>query len=144
MIFATKTSHVQVARTSRQNTKKKSLENFLSVFRDWKFHSRESRELSRENLCVPLTTRPSTRKQVANLSHEKHESPNFEKYSKSFSQLKHLPANKSPVSREKSLWWTRNWGMRLVLPAIESPEQGKTIFEIFDNFCKNKVLFKNN
>ena len=63
-IFAIETSSEQVARTSCQNTKKKTLKNFLSVFRDWKFHSRESHELSRENLCVPLTTRPSTREQV--------------------------------------------------------------------------------
>ena len=47
---------------------------------------------------------------------------NFDKYSKSFTWLKHLPANESPLSREKSLLWTRNWGIRLVLPATESPE----------------------
>ena len=140
----TETSHVQVARTSRQNTKKKTLENFLSVFCDWKFHSQESRELSRENLCVPLVTGPSTRKQVANLSREKHENPNFEKYFKYFLRLKHLPTNESLVSRKKSLWWTCDWGKRLVLPATELPEQGKTIFKIFDNICKNKVLTKNN
>ena len=50
---------------------------FLSVFQDWKFHLRESRELSRENLYLPLTTGPSTREQVANLSREKHEIPKF-------------------------------------------------------------------
>ena len=124
--------------------KRKLWKKFLSFFRNWKFHSRESRELSHENLYVPLVTKPFTRKQVANLSREKHENPNFEKYSKSFSRLKHLPANESPVSREESLWWTHDWGMRLVLLVTESPEQGKTIFEIFDNFCKNKVLSKNN
>ena len=96
--------------------------NILSVFHDWKFHSWESHELSRENLYVPLVTGPSIREQVTNLSREKHENPNFEKYSKSFSRLKHLLANESPVSREESLWWTRNWGMRLVLPVTESPE----------------------
>ena len=143
-IFATETSRVQVARTSRQNTKKKNLENFLTVFRDWKFHSWESCKLSCENLYVPLTTGPSTHKQVANLSREKHENPNFEKYFKSFLRLKHLPANESPVSRGESLWWTCDWGMWLVLLATESPEQGKTIFWNFDNFCKNKVLSKNN
>ena len=121
-IFVIETSRMQVTRTSCQNTKKKTLENFLSVFRDWKFHSQESHKLSRENLCVPLVTRPFTREQIANLSREKHESPNFEKYSKSLSRLKHLPANEPSVSCEKSLWWTRDWGMRLVLPATESPE----------------------
>ena len=57
--------------------KRKLWKNFLSVFRNWKFHSRESRELSRENLYVPLATGPSTREQVVNLSHEKHENPIF-------------------------------------------------------------------
>ena len=75
--FATESSRVQVARTSRQNTWKRNLKKFLSVFRDWKFHSRESRELSCENLCVPLAIGPSTREQVANLSREKHEILNF-------------------------------------------------------------------
>ena len=45
--------------------KPKVLKNLLSVFRDWKSHSRGSRELSRENLCVSLATGPSTREQVA-------------------------------------------------------------------------------
>ena len=76
-IFATGLSRVQVTRTSRQNTWKRNLKKFLIVFRDWKFHSRESRELSRENLCVPLAIGPSTREQVANLSREKHEILNF-------------------------------------------------------------------
>ena len=134
VIFVTETSRIQVTKTSTQNTKKKTLENFLSVFRDWMFHSRESRELSRENLCVPLATGSSTRDQVANLSSEKHENPNFEKYSKSFSWLKHLPTNKSLVSREMdsrlghAIGSTRNWVART----------GQ------NNFCKNKVLSKNN
>ena len=45
--------------------KDKILKNFLSVFRDWKVYQWESRELSRENLWVTLTTGPSTREQVA-------------------------------------------------------------------------------
>ena len=45
--------------------KPKDLKILLSVFRDWKSHSRGSHELSRENLYVPLTTGPFTREQVA-------------------------------------------------------------------------------
>ena len=52
---------------------RKLLKNFLSVFCDWKFHSRENCKWSRENLYVPLATGPSTHKQVTNLSREKHE-----------------------------------------------------------------------
>ena len=86
-----------VASITRQNTSiQKFWKNLLSVFRDWKSHSRGSRELSRENLCVPLVTGPSTREQVA-----------------------------------KTDPWVRDWGMRLVWPATESPKQGNTVFEIF-------------
>ena len=55
----------QVARASHQNYQSQNCENFLSVFRDWKFYPRGSRELNCENLCVPLMTGPFTREQVA-------------------------------------------------------------------------------
>ena len=45
--------------------KNKIMKNFLRVFCDWKVYPRGSRELSRENLCVPLATGPFTREQVA-------------------------------------------------------------------------------
>ena len=56
--------------TSRQfkppNTQRQKFEKvFLSVFRDWKVYPRGSRELSRENLWVTLTTGPSTHDRVA-------------------------------------------------------------------------------
>ena len=59
-----------VIETSRQgkppkHSKSKLWKNFLSVFRDWKVYSRGSRELSHENLCVPLAIGPFTREQVA-------------------------------------------------------------------------------
>ena len=53
---------------TRQNTSSQKIwKNLLSVFHDWKSHSRGSCELSRENLCVPLTTGLFTRKQVAKI-----------------------------------------------------------------------------
>ena len=56
----------QVARVTRQSTSSlKIWKNLLSVFRDWKSHSRGSCELSREHLCVPLAIGPFTREQVA-------------------------------------------------------------------------------
>ena len=59
-------SRQKVANITHQNTSsQKFWKNFLSVFRDWKSHLQGSRELSRENLCVPLVTGPSTREQVA-------------------------------------------------------------------------------
>ena len=63
--FATEVSCQQVARSSHQNTQRKNCENFLSVFHNWKVYPRGSRELSRENLCVPFATGPLTREQVA-------------------------------------------------------------------------------
>ena len=46
----------------------KIVKNFLSVFHDWKVYPRGSRELSRENLCVPLVTGPFTREQVGKIN----------------------------------------------------------------------------
>ena len=101
-----------VAEVSRQihspkHFKTKVSKNFLSVFRDWKSHSRGSCEMSRENLCVPLATRPSTREQVAKID------------------------PRAP-----------DYGIRLDLPATESPKQGKNDFWNFQ-FLKNKTLSKN-
>ena len=87
--------------------KPKVLKKFLSDFRDWKSYSRRSHELSRENLCVPLTTKPSTREQVAKIDRR-----------------------------------ARDCGMRLVLPATESPKHDNTVFWNF-LFLKNKILSKN-
>ena len=44
--------------------KDKIEKEFLSVFCDWKVYPWESRELSHENLCVPLATGPFTCEQV--------------------------------------------------------------------------------
>ena len=44
--------------------------NFLSIFRDWKVHSRVSREGCRETLWVKLVTGASTCESVTKLSHE--------------------------------------------------------------------------
>ena len=55
--FVIETSH----QDTRQNTSSQKIwKNLLSVFHDWKSHSRGSCELSRENLCVPLATGPFT------------------------------------------------------------------------------------
>ena len=51
-----------------KHSKKKLWKNFLSVFRDWKVYPRRSRELSRENLCVPFATGPFTCEQVAKIN----------------------------------------------------------------------------
>ena len=61
--FATSVSRQQVARVSRQNTQSQNYEKFSKCF-SRKVYPRVSRELSRENLCVPLATRPFTREQV--------------------------------------------------------------------------------
>ena len=61
----------QVASKSPKHLKHKFWKICLSVFRDWKFYPQGSREVSRKNLCVPLTTGTSNREQVAKLSREK-------------------------------------------------------------------------
>ena len=50
----------------------KIVKNFLSVFCDWKVYPQGSRELSRENLCVPLATGPFTHEQVAKINTRAH------------------------------------------------------------------------
>ena len=59
-------------RQAAKTLKVRIVKNFLSVFRDYKVYPRGSRELSRENLCVPLTTRPFTREQVAKINTRAH------------------------------------------------------------------------
>ena len=56
--------------------------------------------------------------------------------------MKHLPTNELPVNHKKISRWTCDWGMRLVLPVIESPEQGNTIFEFLTIFVKTKYFPK--
>ena len=63
--FATETSHQG---KPPKHSKTKLWKKFLSVFRDWKVYPRGSRELSRENLCVPLTIGPFTHEQVAKIN----------------------------------------------------------------------------
>ena len=54
VIFVTETSHVRVARTSRQNTKKKTLEKFSKCFSRLEVPlARESRTELRKSLCTP-------------------------------------------------------------------------------------------
>ena len=120
----------QVARHLRQNFWK----IFLSIFRDWKFHPQGSREGSCKNFWVssrlklPLVNKP------LNWVARKLKTQNFWKFSKSFSRRIFDP----PVSREKLLCRLTTEGMRLVCPATKSPEQGNTVFEIFDIFVKTK------
>ena len=54
----------------RNTLKSNFRENFLSIFHDWRVYPRDSRQVSRENLYVPLATKPSTRKQVAKPTRE--------------------------------------------------------------------------
>ena len=112
----------------------------LSVFRDWRVHTWGSRKGSCETFWVYLTTGASTREQVAKLSCKESKNPEF---------LKKFPSPfcdwdfDSPESRENILcklatgaWdWLDPWG--------KSPEQGCTVFEIFDIF-QTKILSKNN
>ena len=106
--FATEVSRQKVASFTRQNTSSpKFWKKFLSVFRDWKSHSRGSHELSRENLYVPPATGPSTSEQVTKTDPR-----------------------------------ARDYGMRLDLPAIESPKQGNTVFWNFQILRKQNTFQK--
>ena len=67
----------------------------LTIFRDWKFHSRVSCVGSREIFWVTLATGVFTREQVAKLSRVKSKNPYFWKNSKIFSRLELWPTRKS-------------------------------------------------
>ena len=85
LTYLRKTHHFRdwvKSRASRQgqspkHSRHKFWKIFLSFFRDWKVYPWESRDVSHENLYVPLATRPSTREKVAILSPKKHKDPNF-------------------------------------------------------------------
>ena len=68
--FATETSRQS---NPPKHSKSKLWKKFLSVFCDWKVYPRGSHELSRENLCVTLTTGPFTREQVAKIDTRAHD-----------------------------------------------------------------------
>ena len=55
-------------RQAAKTLKVKIVKKFLSVFHDWNVYPRGSRELSCENLCVPLATGPFTHEQVAKIN----------------------------------------------------------------------------
>ena len=140
-IFAIELSREQVDRGKPPNTLgTKIWKTFLSVSRDWKFYPWESCEVRHENFLVPTRLEPPLTNKSPDWATRHIKIPNFEKYSKYFSPLGHWPASES----QKISMWARDWGMQLDQPATESPEQGNTIFEIFEIFCKNKRLSKNN
>ena len=80
-VFETQNTHFsrlkQVANKSlgqaAKTLKVKIVKNFLSVFCYWKVYPRGSRELSCENLCIPFTTGPFTREQVAKINTRAHD-----------------------------------------------------------------------
>ena len=130
----------QVASTSPKHSRQKFWKIFLSVFHDWKFYPWESHEVSHENLWAfsRLDLPPANKSPDWVARNIKN--PNFEKYSKHFSWLGHWPASEP----WKISVWARNWDIWLDQPVTESQKQGNNVFEIFDIFCKNKRLSKNN
>ena len=115
---------------SPEHSRQKFWKIYLSVFHDWKFYPRESREVSRENLWVlsqldlpPTNKSPDwVARNIKNL--------NFEKYSKYFSRLGHWPTSEP----WKISVWARDWYMWWDQPVTELPKQGNIVFEIFDIF----------
>ena len=130
----------QVTSKSPEHSRQKFWKFYPSVFRDWKFYSWGSRKESRENLWVPSWLDFPPANKLPDWVARNIKNPNFEKYSKYFSWLGHWPASKP----QKISVWAGNWDMRLDQPVTESPKQGNNVFEIFEIFCKNKRLSKNN
>ena len=59
---------IKSPRQAAKTLKDKIVKIFLSVFCNWKVYPRGSRELSHENLCVPLVTGPFTREQITKIN----------------------------------------------------------------------------
>ena len=120
--------------------KTKILKIFLCFSRLEVLSARESWHKPRKSLCTlrDKSFHPQTSHQTE--PREILKTQNFEKYSKYFLRLGHWLASKL----RKIFVWVRDWGVRLDQPTTESPEQGYTVFEDFDNFCKNNILSKNN
>ena len=66
----------------------------------------------------------------------------FEKYSKSFSWLKHLLANESLVSCEKSLCWTRNWACDWFYLRLSRQNRAIQFLKFLTIFAKTKYFPK--
>ena len=130
-IFVTKLSRQG---QSPEHSRQKFWKIYLCVFRDWKFYLRGSHKVSRENLWVPSWLDLPPANKWLDWIARNIKNPNFEKYSKYFSRLGHW----STSEPWKISIWAHNWDMRLDQPATKSPEQGNTIFEIFDIFAKTK------
>ena len=75
---------------SPEHSRQKFWKIFLSVFRDWKFYPQESHEVSRENLWVPSRLEPPPMNKSPDWVARHIKNPNFEKYSKYFSRLRHV------------------------------------------------------
>ena len=117
-----------------EDSRQKFWKFYLSVFRDWKFYPRESREVSRKNLRALSRLDLLPANKSPNWVARNIKNPNFEKYSNYFSRLWQWLASEL----QKIFVWARDWDMRLDQPATESPKQGNTIFENFDIFVKTK------
>ena len=130
-----------VANKSLMQVAKNSCEKFwkicLSVFCDWKFHSRVSCNGSRQAFWVNLATRASTHETVANLSRDKPQNPGFWKFLRLFRDwVPDLPESR------RSFWvslrleardWIDSWDWVV-----------RTKLHSFWNFSKTKQLSKNN
>ena len=129
---------------SREQVVKNPCDKFwkicLSVFCDWKFHSRVSRNGSRQAFWVNLTTGASTRETVAKLSRDKPQNLGFWKISKSFPWLGAWLTRES----RKLLSKLATEGARLDWLARVSRQYRVAQLLKFLTFFKIKTLSKNN
>ena len=142
-IFMTKSSRVQVAKASRQNTWKKTFEKFSKCFSRLEVPlTRESRSESRKSLCTlhDWTFHPRTSRQHE--SRKTWKSRFFEKYSKYFSQLGHLPASESSISREKSLYVLVTEACDWANPRLSCQNRATLVLKILTIFVKTKYFPK--
>ena len=115
----------------------KILKICLSIFRDWKFYPRGSRERSHENFCLTLATRASTCEQVASMSRKKLKNLDFEKFSKFFAT--------GTLTRQwvtKTFWASSQLGHVTGLTHDQVAKTGQQSFWNFWYFCQKQKTFQ--
>ena len=124
----TETSREQVAKASHQTPLRQKFWKFcLSVFHNWKFHPRVSREGSCENFYITSLLELPLVNKLPNRAQELLKPRILENFLSLFRDWDIDP----PVSRKNLLCKLATRGMRLDWPATKSPEQGNIVFEIF-------------
>ena len=132
-----KTKNTRFLRLNIARTLKEK-KNFLSFFHDWKFYSRESREISRENLWVPLQQEPPPQISLQSKPRETLKTQNL----KNILNIFHDWDIDIPVSHEKSLCGLVTRACNWTNPRLSRQNKATQFLKILTIFAKTKYFPK--